>query len=500
MRGRKRPRDKLSQGRLLLHILFLVGLTQLGGLLGLPVIQQGDDLVLHLTGGLVLAEILFQFHAVDNHLVYLLFLLTQNTVNDIAVERPLFIQLPQFLRLGQGRRGLLPLNGNGDIPLMLGTDKGNLHGRGKRQLLFVQHFLQIRDEFSQADIPLHLLIVHAVAIPDNLRGALSGVLIVLTGPSALVLDSLHLLLQRFGFLRGQNLLTVAQVVISHGEDGLVIRHFADDTGHIGKSGQLAGPLAAVSGDDLIAAALTGTHQRRLINASRLDRLHQPLHFRIVTDAKGVVLEWVQLRKIEIYDLLFFGSGSVTGLGGLLWLGRSGGLLLGGGALLWDILSRLGFSALVGVALSFLAGSALLGAALSALDGRPRRGCSGFLCSLSGGSTSFAGGVALPVSSRAAAKSTTLPGVEACCSGLSGSGCSGIVTPGNSGASGMASPISKRAACPSCSKMSCSSTVSASGPCGAGAAVSARSGTGLGCSGASVGIPASWLMVFLSSAT
>ena len=53
--------------------------------------------------------------------------------------------------------------------------------------------------------------------------------------------------------------------------------------------------------------------RRLINASRLGRLHQPLHFHIVTDAKGVGLEWVQLRKVEIYDLLFFGSGSVTGL-------------------------------------------------------------------------------------------------------------------------------------------------------------------------------------------
>ena len=54
-----------------------------------------------------------------------------------------------------------------------------------------------------------------------------------------------------------------------------------------------------------------------INASRLDRLHQPLHFRIVPDPKGVVLERVQLRKIEIYNFLFFGSGSVTGLGGLL---------------------------------------------------------------------------------------------------------------------------------------------------------------------------------------
>ena len=53
---------------------FLLGLCQLGRLLGLPIVQQGDNLILHLTGRLVLAEILFQFCAIDNHVAILLFL------------------------------------------------------------------------------------------------------------------------------------------------------------------------------------------------------------------------------------------------------------------------------------------------------------------------------------------------------------------------------------------------------------------------------------------
>ena len=118
-------------------------------------------------------------------------------------------------------------------------------------------------------------------------------------------------------------------IVRHGEDGLVIGHVADDTGHIDKPGQFAGPLAAVSGDDLISAALTGPHQRRLIDTSSLDRLHQSLHFRIVPDAKGMIFERVQLGKIEIHDLLFHATGSVP-RGGRLF-GCSRGLRLGGSA-------------------------------------------------------------------------------------------------------------------------------------------------------------------------
>lgn len=52
---------------------------------------------------------------------------------------------------------------------------------------------------------------------------------------------------------------VPQVGVFHDKDGLVIRHIADDTKHVDKPSQFAGPLAAVSGDDLISAALMGPY-------------------------------------------------------------------------------------------------------------------------------------------------------------------------------------------------------------------------------------------------
>jgi hypothetical protein len=55
--------------------------------------------------------------------VYLLFLLRQNPVDHIAVELAVLVQLPHFLCLRQRGRGLLPLNGYGDIPLIFGTDE-----------------------------------------------------------------------------------------------------------------------------------------------------------------------------------------------------------------------------------------------------------------------------------------------------------------------------------------------------------------------------------------
>ena len=63
--------------------------------------------ILHLPGRLVLAKILFQFGAVDDHLVNLLLLFAQNTVDHIAVQLALLIQLPHLLGLGERRRGRL---------------------------------------------------------------------------------------------------------------------------------------------------------------------------------------------------------------------------------------------------------------------------------------------------------------------------------------------------------------------------------------------------------
>ena len=127
-----------------------------------------------------------------------------------------------------------------------------------------------------------------------------------------MLDSLILHFQGHGFFAGQNRFTLTEVVIRHSENGLVIRHIADDTGHIAIPGKLAGHLAAVASDDLIAAALTGTYQRGLVDATVADALHQRFHFRIVTDTERMILERVQVRKVKIDNLLFFASGSVTG--------------------------------------------------------------------------------------------------------------------------------------------------------------------------------------------
>ena len=136
-----------------------------------------------------------------------------------------------------------------------------------------------------------------------------------------MLDGLHLHFERLRLFRGQNTLTVAEVVIRHGKDGFIVRHVADDTRHIRKSGEFACPLAAVACDDLIAAILSGTHQRGLIDARRLNRLHKSLHLRIVPDTKGMIFERVQVRQIDIDNLLRLGrAGSVTGSGGLLLFG------------------------------------------------------------------------------------------------------------------------------------------------------------------------------------
>ena len=176
------------------------------------------------------------------------------------------------------------------------------------------------------------------------------------------------ILKRLRLFRGQNALTVAEVVIRHGEDGFIVRHVADDTRHIRKSGKLACPLAAVACDDLIAAILTGTHQCGLIDARCLDRLHKPLHLRIVPDTKRVIFERVQVRQVEIDDLLFFGTGSVTGRRRLRRdLRASGsaafihGRLLRDGSCFWDFfVPRFRRLSLIGSGLALLGRTASAG--------------------------------------------------------------------------------------------------------------------------------------------
>lgn len=182
-----------------------------------------------------------------------------------------------------------------------------------------------------------------------------------------MLDGLHLHFERLCLFRGQNALAVAEVVIRHGKDGFIVRHAADDTWHIRKSGKLACPLAAVACDDFIAAILTGTHQRRLIDTRCLDRLHKSLHLRIVPDTKGMIFERVQVRQVEIDDLLFFGAGGVTGRRRLRRDLRTSGSaalihdrLLRGGLALGLFVPRFGRLCLIGRGLAILGRTASAG--------------------------------------------------------------------------------------------------------------------------------------------
>ena len=197
-----------------------------------------------------------------------------------------------------------------------------------------------------------------------------------------MLDGLHLHFERLRLFRGQNTLTVTEVVIRHGKDGFIVRHVADDTGHIAIPGKLTCPLAAVACDDLIAAILGGAHQRGLVYAACPDRLHKALHLRIVPDTKGMVFERMQIGQIEIDNLLFFGTGGVTGRRRLRRDLRTSGSaalihdrLLRGGLALGLFVPRFGRLCLIGSGLAILGRTASTGlGSLVFFRGWPLLGC------------------------------------------------------------------------------------------------------------------------------
>ena len=120
-----------------------------------------------------------------------------------------------------------------------------------------------------------------------------------------MLDNLYLHFQRKRLFHRQDIGTLAQVVIRHGQDRLVVRHFPDDTRHFGISGQFADLLPPVPRDYLIPAILTGAHQRGLVYAAYLDAFHQGAHLVIVPHPERVILERMELSQVDIYNLLRF---------------------------------------------------------------------------------------------------------------------------------------------------------------------------------------------------
>lgn len=105
----------------------------------------------------------------------------------------------------------------------------------------VHHSLQFRHKGIEPDIAHDLFVVHAVGLTHNLRRPFSDVpLSHIFERNALVLDVLHLQIQQTGKLGGEHTVTLL-VAVPHFSNGLVIRHFTDDTGKYLQTGNsLAG--------------------------------------------------------------------------------------------------------------------------------------------------------------------------------------------------------------------------------------------------------------------
>ena len=83
----------------------------------------------------------------------------------------------------------------------------------------------------------------------------------LLGPFFLVFDGFHLHLIGKHLLAGQDMLPL-DVAVHHQDHRLVIGHIPDQCRQFGDAQSLAGGLAAVSADDLVAAIPTGADQQR----------------------------------------------------------------------------------------------------------------------------------------------------------------------------------------------------------------------------------------------
>ncbi len=114
--------------------------------------------------------------------------------------------------------------------------------------------------------------------------------------------NLHFVSERF--FTGKELFTL-KVGIDH-DDGRLVVQFADKDRHRILSRQLAPALAAVSGNDLIAALGARTDNTGNQNAVLRDAVSHFLHGLVVSHLEWMVPEGIQFRKRDLPDLFLAG--------------------------------------------------------------------------------------------------------------------------------------------------------------------------------------------------
>ena len=108
-----------------------------------------------------------------------------------------------------------------------------------------------------------------------------------------------------------------EIAVHHEQNSGIIIHLTDNDRQRVQPGKLCSVLAAVPGDDLVAALWSGTGNQRRQHTILFHAFHRALHRFIVQNLKWMVLEGEQLpdgNLLNLFSLLllpgFFGGEDV----------------------------------------------------------------------------------------------------------------------------------------------------------------------------------------------
>ena len=230
----------------------------------LPGVEQVNDDLLHLLRGVVLGKIPLHVLLIEEELLPLVGLfLGEQMMQVFPSQSSRLAHLLEGTGLGEGRGGLAGVHFFLKHSLVFLGQIGNLHCRIEGNLVFVYHLEDGRNQMGQTDVALDgaATFIYGLAnyicrldIPDNLSG-------ILAWPTGLPSDGFHLHLIGKRLFAGQDMLPL-DVAVHHQDHRLVVGHIPDQYRQFGDAQSLAGSLAAVSADDLVATIPTGPDQQR----------------------------------------------------------------------------------------------------------------------------------------------------------------------------------------------------------------------------------------------
>ena len=114
-------------------------------------------------------------------------------------------------------------------------------------------------------------------------------------PFSLVFQRFQLHLISLGAFTRQDVFTL-KIAVHHDNRGLIIIQIPDNGGDFFNPSQLAGSFPPVSGHDLIASVIHGTHDDGHQHTILPDAFHSFLHPVIIYDAEWMILEGHKLGK------------------------------------------------------------------------------------------------------------------------------------------------------------------------------------------------------------